>query len=87
MKGIVEDYTDVFEENICDVDSSWEKCFNNFADIITLLRSEEVEEKKINRFLLWAGQLLTMKKQQAQPIGTSFVNWRRDYSRKNIWRD
>tara|TARA_R100000808_G_C2126125_1_gene136363 strand:- start:726 stop:989 length:264 start_codon:yes stop_codon:yes gene_type:complete len=87
VKDIIEDYTDVFESNICDPDASWEKCFNNFCDIIALLRSNRYDEKRISKFLIWASQLLQMKKTITTPVGTSFVNWRKDYSRKNIWKE
>ena len=88
MKDIVEDYTDVFESNICDPDCSWEKCFSNFCDIIALLRGgDKYSDKQVAKFLLWASQLLEMKRTINSPIGTSLVNWRKEYSRKNIWRE
>ena len=87
MKDIVEDYTDVFESNICDPNSPWEKCFGNFCDIIALLRSNKYDPKKVTKFLVWASQLLEMKRNSNTLIGTSFVNWRNDYSRKSIWND
>lgn len=88
MKDIVEDYTDVFESNICDPDCAWEKCFSNFCDIVALLRdNDKYSDKEVAKFLMWSSQLLEMKRTINSPIGTSFVNWRKEYSRKNIWRE
>ncbi len=89
MKSLIEDYTDVFEENICNPDVPWSRCFENFADTVELIRKSpnKLSEKKVCRFLVWSSQLLEMKRISPKGIGVSCSNWRKDYSRKSVWGD
>ena len=90
MKAAIEEFIDVFEENICDPSVDFHRCFNNYTDFLIEIQKEDLEKhnryqkKTLLKLALWAGEMLSMKYIDPKNVGTSFVIWKKNRSRGNI---
>jgi|TARA_B100000085_G_scaffold283532_1_gene314413 hypothetical protein len=88
MKNVVEDLITVFEENICNPSVDFNRCFNNFTDILIEIQKLDLKEKNnyskndLIRLVDWGNEMLRIKYiDPKRQIGISCVNYREDRSR------
>ena len=83
----VEDLINVFEENICNPEVDYHRCFNNFTDILIEIQNKDLNRKKkmskvkLMKLIIWGNQLLQMKYVDPKNIGTSMAVWMADHTR------
>jgi len=93
MNDAVQELTDVFEANICNPDVDYYRCFNNFTDVLIEIQKLDLEDNKkydklvLTEFLTWGTEMLRVKYIDPKGItGMTFVNWKKDHSRVDIWK-
>lgn len=87
VKPVLEDLINVFEENVCNPDADFHKCFNNFTDILIEIQNKDLKSgqrerrKKLMQLIIWGNQMLQMKYLDPKNTGMSMALWMKDYTR------
>ena len=75
----------VFEENVCDYNVSWESAFNSYHNYIDILRSEYTSLENPHKEVHTAYEIdrcsLLLREKHLNPksLGTSFALWKNNY--------
>jgi hypothetical protein len=87
VKPAVEDLINVFEENVCNPDVDFHRCFNNFTDILIEIQNKDFQKgkreqrKKLMQLIMWGSQMLQMKYVDPKNTGVSMALWMKDHTR------
>ena len=83
----VEELICVFEENICNPEADFHRCFNNFTDILLEIQKKDlknksrVDKRNLLKLIMWGNQMLQMKYVDPKNIGVSMALWMKDHTR------